>query len=744
MYPYFRTKLLAGKLKKKMTEIQELWWAQEIENLYKLLERFSVFSTALSFLFRFFCFFWYFEYFSHSSSITFPIASIFSVGVVKYFSNKSVKCKALVLLLYSETLNFLFRYEAKFIQEDQKQLLETIAFLVVLLFQLALVRNKLYFNILLLKYMYIWFVSDLFIRNEQDVSFYYCQLMIIIICFINVLHSHSLKISFERFISRNELETSKNRLNTIKESFSDGIIIISQDLKIQFYNPRVLQILATTPDNLFNTVSSAHYIENRKVSNFIPTNELIVDISYLLNNSEQNEIVLGITQIGLSNLEWRAMQIEWENLKAVFLTVRNVNHLIELEKKVACDQMKTLLLRSVSHELRTPLNSILHFTEDLIKGAKEWRGEEAKKLKMIYISGQQMLSLISDLLDYSQILIGVFSVHKTYCNLREIVQNVCELFKFQIEKKNLFVTYRIDPSLPDMIYTDHLRFSQILLNLLSNAIKYTLEGKIEITCILTSKNSMKCYIEDTGIGIEESAMKNMFRFMKTSNVPNLGPKGNGIGLYISNLLSRQLGNKSIKVKSSIGKGSVFYFKVDIFENFSPSEILDKIESNDNENILPISIPSNYIKKEEPKDVLIVDDTEFNLEILSSILTSGDVKYDEASNGKEAVEKVLNKDNADQPYKLIVMDCEMPEMNGWEASRYINQLYRQGKIKYLPHIVGYSAYCSDEDIKLCYQSGMVEFLPKPCSPDKILNTLKKFYMYKVILISKFSLNYQGLL
>ncbi|CAG9310162.1 unnamed protein product [Blepharisma stoltei] len=710
-----------------MTKIDDLWWEQEVENYYKLLERFTLFSTLISVLFWTLSLIYNFEYYSSPGWICVLVTGTFSSTIVKIFSTKRAKCKSLVLLSYSEVLNFLLSYIANFMKDDQSQLIETIAFLVVFSFQLTITQSKLLFNILLLKFMYVWYINDIFFEDEQTRIFYCCHMIFVIICFLNIIYSHSKDIACEKFSYRSELETSKNRLNTIKESFSDGIIILSQDITIEFFNPRALQLLSTSSENLIETLKSAHYIENRKASNFIPTNNLIDDISYLLNNTQQSEIILGVTLISSSNLEWRSIQIEWENRKAVFLTVRDVNHWIELEKKVACDQMKTLLLRSVSHELRTPLNSILHFTGDLISSSHTWSDQEVKKLMMISISGQQMLSLISDLLDYSQILIGVFSIHKNYCNLREIVQNVCDLFKFQAEKKNLYICYRIDPSLPEMIYTDHMRLSQVLLNLVSNAIKYTLEGKIEITCTLTTKNLMKCCVEDTGIGIEETAMKNTFRFMKTSNVPNLGPKGNGIGLYISNLLSRQLGNKSIKVQSNIGKGSAFYFKVDIFEESLPSEILYRIESNDSENVLPFRIGKFYSKKEERKDVLIVDDMEFNLEVLGSILKSGEVNYDEASNGKEAVEKVIEKDCVDKPYKLIVMDCEMPEMNGWEASRYINQLYRQGKIKYLPQIVGHSAYCSDDDIKLCYQSGMVEFLPKPCSPEKILSTLKKFYM-----------------
>lgn len=125
------------------------------------------------------------------------------------------------------------------------------------------------------------------------------------------------------------------------------------------------------------------------------------------------------------------------------------------------------------------------------------------------------------------------------------------------------------------------------------------------------------------------------------------------------------------------------------------------------------------------DVLVVDDMEFNVEIVSSILKQQHIPHTWALNGKIAVEKVKEFDEKDQPFKVIIMDCDMPEMNGWQASKLIDQMFREGKIRYLPRIVGYSAYTSDEDIKLCYESGMVHFLAKPCPSEKIISTVRKY-------------------
>ncbi|CAG9310159.1 unnamed protein product [Blepharisma stoltei] len=336
-----------------------------------------------------------------------------------------------------------------------------------------------------------------------------------------------------------------------------------------------------------------------------------------------------------------------------------------------------------------------------------------------------MLSLINDLLDYSKILTGVFSIHKTQCNLKELIKSSCSLFEYQAAKKNLYISFRIDKDLPDMIFTDSLRISQIILNLLRNAFKFTQEGKIEVICLKTAKNTMKCCVEDTGSGVSLEEIRKMIKEIDPLNIPNLGPRGHGFGLYISNLLINQLDGNSIKVKCNSGKGSIFYFNINIYEDKPLSLSIENTETCTNERILPITISSYAHSKGFKKDILIVDDLEFNLEVLGSTLKSYDFEYDEANNGRIAVEKIIRKDASDWPYKVVVMDCEMPEMTGWEASSYIDQQYRQGKIQHLPYIIGYSAYCSEEDIKLCYQCGMIDFLPKPCSTEKIIEAIKKF-------------------
>ncbi|CAG9314380.1 unnamed protein product [Blepharisma stoltei] len=696
------------------------WLQEEIEGIYLCLIRFSKFFMyyfLLSIIWNVFLQQW--QFWKYIFAPIFVFTGLITV-FIRYASNKDIKYKAIVSIIYAEYFNLSLNCISLYIKE-QKSTLEIIALLMVTFFQFTMIRNKWIFNLMVLKFLYLWEYHGIFFRNEQR------SLPLNSTClFIGILnygHSHLMNIAYERYAYRKELESSRNRLDTITQSISDGILVISYHKVIEFYNSYTINLLGTSSENLFETLSKIHYCENKKVSNFTTTEFLTDDIDYLLENYVNEEITLGITLIGNNNLVWKACKIQWEGKSALFLTIKNSNQIIELEKKLSNGQMKNLLLRSVSHELKTPLNSITYFTNDLLSNFQKEANEEFKKLKIISVSSKLMLSLTNDLLDYSKILAGSFSIQKSFFNLRESIKSICELFHYQAEKKKLQFIIRLAPELPEFIYTDPLRFNQIILNLLSNAIKYTLKGKIEICCISTVENKLKCFVEDSGIGIEKNAATNLFNCTSCTSIPVLTPTGCGLGLYISNLLVKELGGKSIEVSSIPGKGSVFYFSIDYFENSFPNEFCDTIEDYDNEEASTFVMSGqDYIDSSE-KEVLIVDDMELNLEILASILSRNCITYDEALNGKCAVEKVISQDMKDKPYKVILMDCEMPEMNGWEAAKTIDQLFCQGKLRTAPRIIGYSAYTSDEDIRLCFQSGMVNFLPKPSTPDSIIKAIK---------------------
>ncbi|CAG9327245.1 unnamed protein product [Blepharisma stoltei] len=308
-----------------------------------------------------------------------------------------------------------------------------------------------------------------------------------------------------------------------------------------------------------------------------------------------------------------------------------------------------------------------------------------------------------------------------------------QLIKIQAERKGLRIISRIDPELPIYIFSDPLRFNQVLLNLLSNALKFTLSGFIEIACIPCADGNMKTIVQDTGIGIKESKIKNLFQEFQTYHQESLNPTGCGLGLYISNIIAKELGSKSIKVKSKENQGSCFSFSINIKEDIKALENREKIMKYDYslsanllENNFQIVIKDfNAIMKQEYPKVLIVDDNEFNRISLGSILLSNNILYSEACTGKQAVNNIEEMSKKKKPFKLVIMDGSMPELNGWDATKQIFNLHAEGKLDDLPTIIGYTAFTSDQDIKMCIDAGMADCIIKPCSSQVLMSKIFEY-------------------
>lgn len=383
-----------------------------------------------------------------------------------------------------------------------------------------------------------------------------------------------------------------------------------------------------------------------------------------------------------------------------------------------------MLLRSVSHELRTPINAISFLTQDLLENSS-LSDETHEKLKIVNVSSQLLLNLVNDLLDYSRMLAGVFAINKCFFNIKDALENAIELIKLQAKKKNITLMLRIDPELNLLIYSDPFRLSQVLLNLLSNALKFTLKGSIEVICLSSCNQTLKIIIQDSGIGINSSKLEMLFEEFNTQNINMLNPQGAGLGLNISNKIVQKLGGTPINVDSSIGQGSEFSFVLDIAEDVVITEILydDSYNSCTSENTTTdLSSLSRAILFKQDAKVLIVDDNDFNRAILVSILQKNNISYIEAYNGLEALNEVTNRKHN---FKVIIMDGEMPVMDGWEASRKIHDFFADDVTSKAPVIIGYTAYTSVEDVNKFYLSKVSECVIKPCSPQKMLDTINKY-------------------
>ena len=447
-----------------------------------------------------------------------------------------------------------------------------------------------------------------------------------------------------------------------------------------------------------------------------------------------------------------------------FLLVRIMDiterdQILTLEKESTA--YRNNLLASFSHELRTPLNGVIGFLEQAVDCSEFAINLKEKYIMPALLSAKLLVSLIQDILDYSQLLVDQFDLHVERRKLKETLWDCVSLFENKLKEKRLSYSVSLSNKIPSHVYTDHQRISQVLVNLLSNAVKFTMAGEIAIIAEPVGKDAVKIIIDDTGIGMDKQAKKRLHSNLKLGMAKEKvtsSTAGVGLGLMISHKIAQKVSlneKEGIKFESKAdGKGCRFSF---IIRNiFSPTAFVSNSEitlsdvsefdecNRINRNVSHVqmdrlifpshtrsSIMSNISQNPMEKfRVLIVDDDVFNITALESLCHSLNLKTDRAFHGKEALEKILSRNKQDtldvkgsEPYKLVLMDCNMPIMDGFEATETIREMMNKQEIK-LMKIIGVTAYVDENDVKRCYTSGMDEVLHKPVFKKVLIETLKK--------------------
>jgi len=715
-----------------MNQDMSEWWNEEIHERYLALRWYLGIASTVVLLLKLLT--WYFCTECNLSlplQFSYPGFLVLFLLATKYVQKRPALLKAASAFFLSEVVNFsLLKMSKTYLSEHQPILLIT-SLMFIHLFELDFVHSPVTATVLLLKFIYQWYFEGLLSGTIPWT--YLTTPYAAIISAVFVYNSSTFfkkQISYHYFLNRKALQTSKKRLKVLIKNLPDGILLLTADGNVGFKNETLKNHIDCQENAVVGAVSALRYMEGRKLSNFTDSQYLIDDLYECFSMTSNSYIVLGITEGHGQAVEWKVKKIAWDEKPALLISTRNVNNIIEFERQEAENKMKNAILRSVSHELRTPNTAIGALSELMMVQDTQMSESSHERLKVIKISSGILNSLINDLLDYSRMLAGVFSIQKQSCNPVEIIESCCDLIEMQACRKGLKIVKKIDPWMPKTIFTDPLRLSQIILNLLSNALKFTMKGKIEVCALVNSECKLKVLVKDTGVGIPEQKLRTIFDAFETVRGSSINPEGVGLGLNISNLLSQMLGNQTIRVSSKVGEGSTFWFVVDILGEGESVEILDETalesESEDVECIrLRPSISSKCSELDSAVPVLITDDNEFNRYILLEILKTEGIPCKEASNGKEAVDRICEADQNSKSFKLVIMDCDMPMLNGWDATKLVHRLYSEKRIRFMPYILGYTAYNSEEDINKCYECGMVGYILKPSSPETIIGLIKQY-------------------
>lgn len=395
---------------------------------------------------------------------------------------------------------------------------------------------------------------------------------------------------------------------------------------------------------------------------------------------------------------WAAATIERQNQEKQLLEQKN--------KAEIASQAKSEFLSNMSHEIRTPMNAVIGLTDLLLQ--ENPKKEQLRKLTTLKFSADNLLSLINDILDYSKIESGNFQFEYIDFNLIELISNIKESISYKAVEKNLKLKLKTDSDIPDFFISDPVRITQIISNIISNAIKFTEKGKVEIEIELEDETEDKCsiyfQIKDTGIGIAPDKQKLIFeRFQQASTDTTRKYGGTGLGLSIVKGLLHKF-NSEILIESELGKGTVFSFYLNLKKS-NKSEL-----QTDGGNIVYSNKDLSNLK------ILIAEDNLTNQYVLASYLIKWNSDFDFANNGKIAIE-MLQKKN----YGLIIMDLQMPVMDGYQATIEIKKM--SPKYSEIP-IIALTASAQLDVKKKVIKIGMVDSVLKPFNPDKLYSTIFK--------------------
>ncbi len=384
---------------------------------------------------------------------------------------------------------------------------------------------------------------------------------------------------------------------------------------------------------------------------------------------------------------------------------RTKRTLIEANKKAEeAGKAKERFLSTMSHELRTPLNSVIGLAHLLLEESKD--NCQRDKLETLKFSSETLLSLINDVLDLNRLSEGKVRLHKEDFDLHNFVHETIQTLRPQADTKGLNLKLEVDQEVPEHIHGDRFRLSQILINLLGNAIKFTEQGEVSLHLSMKEQKGKKAQIhfevKDTGIGIPKEKQAHIFEhFCQADDEMTRKFGGSGLGLSISKQLV-DLHGGNLQVKSEEGQGANFHFTIKVDVAKAPQRLLPKHQPMTTQPLTGMN-------------VLMAEDNLLNVMVAQEFLEKWGAKVTVAENGRQAIDHFLEKD-----FHLVLMDLQMPEMDGYEASKVL----RSEKLSNKVPIIALTAESEGDLRERIMNHGMNDLVTKPFKPDDLLNAIKK--------------------
>ena len=551
-----------------------------------------------------------------------------------------------------------------------------------------------------------------------------------------------------------ELSFSRNYANAIIETLRQPLIVLNVDLQVVTANHAFYRLFQMSEDQ---TEDQSLFDLGEGEWNIPKLRSLLNDILTFDISVQDYEITQNFTQIGTRTMLLNACQIEQANRgKMILIAIEDITErklqkqqlmaqnqaLLEaIAASKAANQAKSKFLGNISHELRTPLNSIMGFSQLLQDNPS--LDEEAKEfIGIVYKSAEHLFALIKDLLDISKIEADKMELDPNLLDLANFLKTTMDMVWLKALQKNLTLIPDFAADLPETIFADEKRLRQVLINLLSNAIKFTSVGEINFTVrkIYSDNPSRKLIqfaIADTGAGIAASELAKIFLPFEQVGEVAVKTEGTGLGLAISQDIINRMGGE-IKVVSHLGIGSIFSFELDLstppIMGLSALSIPEMPPNPEARGLSLSSIPqtTNLLEAAEIRltpspssagegdkktlNILVAEDVTYNQMLIKLFLQKLGYQTEIASNGLEVLAKLREK-----RYDVILMDIQMPQMDGMETTRRIVAEYAEGD---RPYIIAVSANSTGEDQEQYLALGMNAAIAKPYVLDELEEALSR--------------------